>query len=91
MKLIGSIKKPRWYNIKCCCGTEVMDKHPIKMCLHCKFEQAEKSLPDKDFKVNRDIVNEKTGKIIKKQTKIIKEVTIVRGSVYEDVIGWTWN
>ena len=89
MKINGLIKKPRWYDIKCCCGIEVMDKHPIKECLHCKFEQCEKSLPRKDFKVNDDIID-KNEKVIKKQTRTVKEITIVRGDKYQDIIGWNF-
>ena len=91
MKLIGSIKKPRWYDIPCCCIKGNIEKsHPIEDCKHCKFQQAEESLPKKDFKISDNIIDIKTGKIIKKQTRIVKEVTIVRGSVYQDVIGWSY-
>ena len=47
-----------------------------------------KSVPQKDFKVNNDIVD-KNGKVTKKQSKTVKEITLVRGSV-EDIIGWTF-
>ncbi len=90
MKINGLIKKARWEYIKCCCGNEVMDSFPIKECLHCKFDQCWKSVPQKDFKINDDQINIKTGKLIKKQTRIVKEVTLVRGNRYEDVIGWTF-
>jgi hypothetical protein len=90
MKINGLIKKPRWYDITCCCGVEVMDKHPIKDCLHCKFEQCEKSMPRKDFKVNVDILD-KDGKITGKTKAItIKEITITRGEKYQDIIGWSF-
>ena len=42
LKINGLIQKPRWYNINCSCGNKVMDKYPIKDCLHCKFEAQEK-------------------------------------------------
>ena len=45
-----------------------------------------KSVPQKDFTVNNDIFD-KNGKITKKQTRTVKEITLVRGS-FEDVIGW---
>ena len=47
-----------------------------------------KSVPQKDFKVNDDIMDKK-GIVTKKQTKTVKEITLVRGS-FEDVVGWTW-
>ena len=89
MKINGLIKKARWENIPCYCGTEVMDSYPIKECLHCKFDQCWKSVPQKDFTVNDDIID-KNGKVTKKQTKTVKEITLVRGS-FEDVVGWTWQ
>jgi hypothetical protein len=89
MKINGLIKKARWENIPCQCGKEVMNSFPIKECLHCKFDQCWKSVPQKDFKVNDHIIDIKTGKITKKQTRTVKEITLVRGS-FEDVIGWTF-
>jgi hypothetical protein len=89
MKINGLIKKARWEHISCCCGKDVMDSFPIKECLHCKFDQCWKSVPQKDFKVNDDIID-KNGKVTKKQTRTVKEITLVRGSKYQDIIGWTF-
>ena len=66
-----------------------MESFPIKDCLHCKFDQAWKSVPKKDFKTNADLYD-KAGKVTKKQTRTVKEVTLVRGSKYEDIIGWQY-
>ena len=87
MKINGLIKKARWESIPCGCGKEVMDSFPIKECLHCSFHQRWKSVPQKDFTVNDEIIA-KTGKVTKKQTKTVKEITLVRGKKFEDVIGW---
>ena len=89
MKINGLIKKARWEHIACCCGTEVMDSFPIKECLHCKFDECWKSVPKKDFEVNADLYD-KDGKVTKKQTRTVKEITLVRGDKYQDVIGWTF-
>lgn len=92
MKINGLIKKPRWYAIKCVCSTIEGDdenKYPLKFCQHCTFQECEDSMPRKDFEINDDIIN-KEGKITKKQTKVIKEITIVRGKRFQDVIGWTF-
>ena len=51
MKINGLIKKARWESIACCCGKDVIDSFPIKECLHCKFDQAWQSVPQKDFTV----------------------------------------
>ena len=67
----------------------VMDSFPIKDCLHCKFDQAWQSVPQKNFETNDDLLDE-DGTIISKRTRVVKEVTLVRGSKYEDVIGWTF-
>jgi len=89
MKINGLIKKARWENIPCECGNKIIDSFPIKECLHCCFDQRWKSVPHKDFKVNDD-QRDKNNKLIKKQTRIVKEITLVRGNKYEDVIGWTF-
>ena len=90
MKINGLIKKARWEHIPCQCGKDVIDSYPIKECLHCKFDQCWKSVPQKDFTVNDDIIDIKTGKVTKKQTRIVKEITLVRGNRFQDVIGWTF-
>lgn len=89
MKINNSLDVALWEKIPCKCGKDIMDSFPIKDCLHCKFEQCYNSIPKKDFKVNDDRYD-KNGKIIKKQTRTVKEVTLVRGDKYDDVIGWTF-
>ena len=90
LKINGLIKKPRWYDIPCKCNhASIETEYPITDCLHCKFEQCEKSLPKKDFKVNDDEIA-KNGKVTKKRTRTVKEITIVRGEKYQDIIGWTF-
>jgi|TARA_R110000823_G_scaffold284386_3_gene402476 hypothetical protein len=89
MKVKGLMKKARWESIPCICGTEVMDSYPIKECLHCCFDERFQSIPKKDFTVVDDQYD-KQGKLIKKQTKTVKEVTLVRGKRFDDVIGWTY-
>ena len=54
-----------------------------------ELDQCWKSVPQDNFKVNDDRYD-KNGKIIKKQTRTVKEVTLVRGDKYDDVIGWTF-
>lgn len=44
-------------------------------------------MPRKDFTVNDDVID-KNGKVTKKQTKVIKEITIVRGKKFEEIQGW---
>ncbi len=90
MKINGLIKKARWEFISCCCIKEdVENSYPIQECKHCKFNECWKSVPQKDFKVNDDIID-KNGKLTNKQTRTVKEITLVRGDKYQDVIGWTF-
>ena len=89
MKINNSLDHARWESIPCGCGKDVMDSFPIKDCLHCKFDQAWQSVPQKNFETNDDLLDE-DGTIISKRTRVVKEVTLVRGSKYEDVIGWTF-
>ena len=90
MKINNSLDHARWESIPCGCGKEIMDSFPIKECLHCKFDQCWKSVPQKDFTVNDDLLDE-DGTIIKQRTKIVKEITLYRGSKFEDVVGWSWQ
>tara|TARA_R110000803_G_C11898071_1_gene311753 strand:+ start:354 stop:623 length:270 start_codon:yes stop_codon:yes gene_type:complete len=88
MKINNSLDLARWESLDCNCGNEIMDSFPIKECLRCKFDQAWQSVPQKDFKTNNDI-KDKTGKVTKKQTRIVKEITLFRGEKYQDIIGWS--
>ena len=81
LKINGLVDQPRWYSIKCVCGSEVMDKHPIKECLNCKFTDQENSMPKEPFNgLDED------GK-----PKVVTEITIFRGDKFQEVIGWSWQ
>jgi hypothetical protein len=94
MKLkINNLKdddKIKWKKISCqCVKGDMLNSHPFKICLHCKYEICENSMPRESFKVNKAIINKdgkQTGIIVKE----IKEITIVRGS-HDDIQGWTWS
>mgnify|MGYP003646544968 FL=1 len=89
MKINNSLDVAKWESIPCCCTKgDITHSYPLTKCDHCKFSECWQSVPKKDFKVNDDIID-KNGKVTKKQTKTVKEITLVRGSV-EDVVGWTW-
>jgi len=81
MKVNGLVKNPKWKKVLVCTCEGKLD-----LCLHCKFSNALESVPSENFRVNDDI-RDKNGKVTKKQTKIVKEITIVKGS-HDDVIGW---
>ncbi len=90
MKINGLKKKALWESIQCKCNkSDISLMFPLVNCDHCKYKRAWDSVPQKDFKVNDDIID-KNGKVTKKQTKTVKEITLVRGSI-EDVVGWTWQ
>jgi len=101
LKINGLIEKPIWYAIKCCCSTLEDDdehKYPLTDCTHCKFQECEDSIPRETFEINvnetKESVDDKTKKVtITKTTKIktIKEINIVRGNRFQDVIGWEWD
>tara|TARA_R110000822_G_scaffold104246_1_gene231014 strand:- start:621 stop:914 length:294 start_codon:yes stop_codon:yes gene_type:complete len=81
-----------WKKIKCCCSHiegDVEHQFPIGNCNHCKFQCCEDSMPRESFKSNNDIVD-KDGNVTKKQTREVKEINIVRGEKYHDIIGWTF-
>jgi hypothetical protein len=89
MKIIGLKKKALWESIPCICiKGDVAKSYPLIKCNSCKFTAQWESVPKKDFTVNDDI-KDKNGKVTKKQTKTVKEITLVRGS-FEDVVGWKW-
>ena len=84
MKINGLIDNPLWYDIPCRCDHDSIEtEYPIADCLHCKFEEQEKSLPKENFRITENRKNQTT-------TRTVKEITIVRGSTYQDIIGWTF-
>jgi len=84
LKINNSLDVARWEKIKCNCNHDSVEtEYPIHKCVHCKCQEAWKSVPKKYFKVND--YNSK-GKLVGEKT--IKEITLVRGHDLEDVIGW---
>ena len=82
MKLkINNLKddsKILWKKMSCTCNkSNVMESHPVKECLHCKYTICEESMPRQSF-----IIKDKKGKDIE-----ITQITIVRGS-HDDIQGW---
>jgi len=82
MKVNNLIKGiPKWKKVLVCTCEGKID-----LCNHCKYTKAEQSIPSKDFKVSNDVMD-KNGKVTKKQTRIVKQITILYGS-RQDVQGW---
>tara|TARA_R110000824_G_scaffold397583_1_gene600610 strand:+ start:300 stop:554 length:255 start_codon:yes stop_codon:yes gene_type:complete len=73
-KINGLIDQPRWKSIPCIChSTDITKQYPIlQSCLNCKFQHAENDLPRKSFT---------------HLGKTITEIKIVRGKLYDDIIG----
>ena len=87
----------RWKKIKCCCSHiegDVEHQHPIGICSHCKFQECEDSMPRDNFIVKEnDTKKDEKGNIVTLETthdKEVKEITIVRGEKFQDIIGWTF-
>jgi len=83
MKVNNLINNPKWKKVLVCTC-----KGKINECLHCKYSKAEKSVPKENFKVNDDLFD-KNGKVSKKQTRTVKEISLIIGS-HDDVIGWNF-
>ena len=66
--------KIMWKKIKCCCVTGDQEhSYPFTKCLHCKYQQAEDSLPTQSFTINEPVLdkdNRFTGKV--KERKITR-------------------
>jgi hypothetical protein len=87
----------RWKKIKCCCSKiegDVENQHPIGKCNHCKFQQCEDSMPRDNFIIQEaDTEKDENGDTVNLETthdKEVKEITIVRGEIFHDIIGWTF-
>lgn len=92
MKINGLKSKPIWKNITCSCSNKKNDqghKYPLIDCVHCHYQEAEDSLPKKDFKIIEKVYDKDGKDTGKTKTKIIKEITIVRGK-HDDIQGWIY-
>ena len=79
-EIIGLINNPRWKKLICKCDhSDITKEYPIANCLHCKFTEQEKSMPKKSFTVIR-----------KGKTEQINKIKIVRGKMYNEIIGWVF-
>ena len=94
MKINGLIDKPKWYGIKCCCSKvdgDIEHQHPIGKCKHCQCQQAEDSMPRKDFTVIEPIFDKDGKDTGRTESRIVKEITIDRtDDGYESIRGWSF-
>lgn len=82
------MKKPRWYDIPCCCiKGDIEHSYPVSTCNHCKFQEQEDSMPRESFEMTFVETDDK-GKVIKEETKTIKKIKIDRGTKYQEIRGW---
>ena len=85
MKINNSLDIARWEKTKCSCNHDDIEQcHPIHNCTHCKSQEAWDSVPKENFTVID--VNEKKERV----TRVVDEITLVRGHDLQDVIGWTF-
>jgi len=72
----------RWKKIACKCAQDpkdVIHRHPILDCKHCKFQQQENSLPKKCYEVKSTEKN---------KTYLVSKVEIIRGKKYDEVCAY---
>ena len=62
---------------------------PLKIVCIVNLRSAKKAFQKKSFKILEPIIvkGKSTDKL---QSRTVKEITIVRGKVYEDIMGWTF-
>ena len=76
-KINGLIDRPLWKMLPCVChASDITRQYPLTDCKNCHFQESENSMPRKEFIANG---------------KKINEITIVRGSKYQDIIAFTWS
>lgn len=91
MKINGLIDKPRWYDIPCKCDhSSVETEFPIANCLHCQFQKQEDSMPQEDFVIKENDLDDNGNLLNTSHDRIVNEITIIRGDKYQEIIGWTW-
>jgi len=78
LKIIGLPKKCRWKECLTCDCKGKLDK-----CLHCKYTEAENSIPKESFNIT---VYDKNNK---QKILTINKIKIVIGR-HDDVIGWSF-
>lgn len=90
MKINNSLDVARWEKLECVCN---MDKetecYPFVKCTHCKCEEAWLSVPQKNFKVKENDIDDE-GNVTGTHDKTVDEITLVRGHDLQDVMGWTF-
>lgn len=81
MEIEDNVNNPKWKEIPCTCDhSSVLTKFPIKDCIHCKCELAENSIPKNNF----NSIDKNDNEIV------ISKIKVIRGSKYDDCIGWTF-
>ena len=91
MKINNSLDVARWEKTKCTCDHSDIEKcHPIHNCTHCKCQQAWDSVPKNDFAVKKNDIDSKGNVLETTHDEVVSEITLVRGTKYEEVVGWNF-
>lgn len=82
MIIDDNVQNPKWELIPCSCDhSSILTEFPLKDCIHCKCDLAEKSIPKNDFVIK----DPETG-----DNLTITKIKVIRGSTYDDCIGWSY-
>ncbi len=85
MKINNSLDVARWEKLECQCDMHNETKcYPFVKCEHCRCQECWDSVPQQDFTIIE--LDENNNEI----TKVINEITLVRGHNLEDIQGWTF-
>jgi len=91
LKINNSLDIARWEKLDCSCN---MDKetecYPFVKCEHCKCKEAWLSVPQEDFTVKENDIDDK-GNVTGTHDKTVNEISLIRGRDLQEVVGWTWQ
>ena len=89
MKINNSLDVARWEKLECKCNMDKeTESYPFVKCTHCKCEEAWNSVPQEDFTVKENDIDDDGNPLQTKHDRIVNEISLVRGHDLQDVIGW---
>tara|TARA_Y100000296_G_C5114812_1_gene227133 strand:- start:379 stop:654 length:276 start_codon:yes stop_codon:yes gene_type:complete len=91
LKINNSLDVARWEKLECQCDMHNETKcYPFVKCEHCRCQECWDSVPQEDFTVKENDIDDNGNPLETTHDKIVNEITLVRGHDLEDVIGWTF-
>ena len=90
MKINNSLDVAKWEKLKCLCNMDnEIESYPFVKCEHCRCQECWDSVPQEDFTIKENDIDDDGNLTETTHDRTINEITLQRGKL-DDIMGWTF-